>query len=191
MGRMSDARKRARPGVADGGKTRGHGATDEPGVAETAPPARPPAADVPSSEREAALSEPPPKVEASWVTREESFVFPAESKGPVSTRIALPSSGLAEDILALAEVAAVPAGSMQETMQLSAPGETGVDAGARSHNISFFASPDREEKRAVEATEHLATFFLGREEYGIDVRLVQEIIRVSEITQVPRAPEFI
>ena len=52
----------------------------------------------------------------------------------------------------------------------------------RAHNISFFAAPVREERKAVEATEHLATFFLGREEYGVDVRLVQEIIRVSEIT---------
>src|SRR6185369_655577 len=48
-----------------------------------------------------------------------------------------------------------------------------------------------EERKAVEATEHLATFFLAGEEYGVDVRLVQEIIRVTEITQVPRAPEFI
>ena len=31
----------------------------------------------------------------------------------------------------------------------------------------------------------------SREEYGVDVRLVQEIIRVSEITPVPRAPESI
>jgi purine-binding chemotaxis protein CheW len=61
----------------------------------------------------------------------------------------------------------------------------------RAHNISFFSAPVREERKAAEATEHLATFFLGREEYGVDVRLVQEIIRVSEITQVPRAPEFI
>jgi purine-binding chemotaxis protein CheW len=49
----------------------------------------------------------------------------------------------------------------------------------------------REERKAMEATEHLATFFLGREEYGVDVRLVQEIIRVSEVTQVPRAPDFV
>ena len=49
----------------------------------------------------------------------------------------------------------------------------------------------REERKAVEATEHLATFFLAGEEYGVDVRLVQEIIRVTEITPVPRAPEFI
>ena len=61
----------------------------------------------------------------------------------------------------------------------------------RAHNISFFAAPTREERKAVEATEHLATFFLAGEEYGVDVRLVQEIIRVSEITQVPRAPEFV
>ena len=43
----------------------------------------------------------------------------------------------------------------------------------------------------MEATEHLATFFLAGEEYGVDVRLVQEIIRLSEITQVPRAPQFV
>ena len=44
---------------------------------------------------------------------------------------------------------------------------------------------------AVEATEHLATFFLEREEYGVDVRVVQEIRRVGEITPVTRAPEFV
>jgi len=121
---------------------------------------------------------------------EEGMVFPADadpagSSGPIS----LPSSGLAADILALAGAAAVPA---------AAPSRAAVPAPApaaeptpRAHNISFFSAPVREERKAAEATEHLATFFLGREEYGVDVRLVQEIIRVSEITQVPRAPEFI
>jgi purine-binding chemotaxis protein CheW len=66
-----------------------------------------------------------------------------------------------------------------------------AEAVPRAHNISFFAAPVREERKAVEATEHLATFFLASEEYGVDVRVVQEIIRVSEITQVPRAPDFI
>ena len=61
----------------------------------------------------------------------------------------------------------------------------------RAASISFFSAPAREERAAVEATEHLATFFLDREEYGVDVRLVQEIRRVTEITQVPRAPDFI
>src|SRR6185436_9426885 len=62
---------------------------------------------------------------------------------------------------------------------------------ARGRGLSFFGAPLREERQAVEATEHLVTFLLAQEEYGVDVRLVQEIIRVSSITPVPRAPEFI
>jgi purine-binding chemotaxis protein CheW len=118
---------------------------------------------------------------------EGPMVFPEdtdERRGPIS----LPSSGLAADILALAGAAAVP---MEPTRAPAPLPAIAADAAPRAHNISFFSAPVREERKAVEATEHLATFFLGREEYGVDVRLVQEIIRVSEITQVPRAPEFI
>jgi purine-binding chemotaxis protein CheW len=122
------------------------------------------------------------------VARDESFVFPAEPEGSGDkSRLALPSSGLAEDILALASAAAVPAAVPPVPEPVLAPS---AEAAARAHNISFF-SPVREDRKAVEATEHLATFFLGREEYGVDVRLVQEIIRVSEVTHVPRAPGFI
>jgi len=60
-----------------------------------------------------------------------------------------------------------------------------------AHSLSFFAAPARDQRAVTEATEHLATFFLDREEYGVDVRQVQEIRRMSEITSVPRAPEFI
>ena len=35
------------------------------------------------------------------------------------------------------------------------------------------------------------TFFVGKEEYGINILRVQAIDRVSEITRVPRAPEFV
>ena len=62
---------------------------------------------------------------------------------------------------------------------------------AGAHSLSFFAAPARDQRAVAEATEHLATFFLEREEYGVDVRQVQEIRRLSEITTVPRAPEFI
>jgi purine-binding chemotaxis protein CheW len=67
----------------------------------------------------------------------------------------------------------------------------GAPDAPRAHNVSFFASPTREERKSTESTEHLATFMLAGEEYGVDVRLVQEIIRVAEVTPVPRAPEFI
>ncbi len=172
MGRMSEARKRA--------QRKGAGAAGPP-----EPPSLPPAA-----------SEPEPEP-AGWVSREETLVFPAEpelDEPGRPGRISLPSSGLAEDILARADAAAIapqaaaqpsPAG---EPMAPAAPKE---DALSRAHNISFFAAPAREEKKAIEATEHLVTFYLADEEYGVDVRLVQEIIRVAEITQIPRAPEFI
>jgi purine-binding chemotaxis protein CheW len=121
---------------------------------------------------------------------DQAIVFPEESR-PASraARIALPPSGLAADILAMADAAAVsPAIPASDP---SPPTPEPSHAAARAHNISFFASPVREERKVAEATEHLATFFLSREEYGVDVRLVQEIIRVTEITPVPRAPESI
>jgi purine-binding chemotaxis protein CheW len=116
---------------------------------------------------------------AEWTAREE--------------RIVLPSSGLAEDILALPESAAVAPLDLADPDALlpAEAEEPEPEAPVRAHSASFFAAPAREERKAAEATEHLATFFLDAEEYGVDVRLVQEIIRVSEITQVPRSPGFV
>ncbi len=37
----------------------------------------------------------------------------------------------------------------------------------------------------------LVTFNLGKEEYGIDINKVREIIRLVEITHVPKAPSFV
>jgi purine-binding chemotaxis protein CheW len=37
----------------------------------------------------------------------------------------------------------------------------------------------------------VVSFHLGKEEYGVDISQVQEIIRLVEITHVPRAPQFI
>jgi purine-binding chemotaxis protein CheW len=115
--------------------------------------------------------------------------IPLEDEGtPKAGRIELPASGLAQDILARADAAlVVPAATAAPAPRESEPGE----APSAAQSLSFFSAPAREEKKAVEATEHLATFQLGGEEYGVDVRLVQEIIRVGEITQVPRAPDFI
>jgi purine-binding chemotaxis protein CheW len=108
-------------------------------------------------------------------------------------RIVLPPSGLAKDILALPESAAVEPIDMEalERRQPDAGEPEEAEEEVRAHSVSFFTAPAREERKTAEATEHLATFFLDAEEYGVDVRLVQEIIRVSEITQVPRSPGFV
>ena len=98
-----------------------------------------------------------------------------------ASRITLPPSGLASDILAREEAQAIEPTVQQEI----------VEPVARPEGLAFLMAPAREEKKPVEATEHLVTFFLGDEEYGLDVRLVQEIIRLTEITPVPRAPDFV
>jgi purine-binding chemotaxis protein CheW len=125
----------------------------------------------------------PPDTAPEWTLRDDR-TRPAP---PPLTRLELPASGLAEDILALPDAALVAPGPAE----LAPRDDPAADAAAPAHSLSFFAAPAREEKKAAEASEHLATFLLAGEEYGVDVRLVQEIIRVGEITQVPRAPDFI
>jgi purine-binding chemotaxis protein CheW len=145
----------------------------------------------PSRKGEAPGAPASPEPEA-WTTREETLTFPGDERKALrrAAPIALPSSGLAEDILArpdAASVGATPAAVVAVEKHAAAPEAPASPV----HSISFFSTPVREERKVAEATEHLATFFLGDEEYGVDVRLVQEIIRVTEITQVPRAPEFV
>lgn len=56
---------------------------------------------------------------------------------------------------------------------------------------------DVEENVDVESAEvdkeltQLVTFSVGGEEFGVNILQVQEIIRTMEITNVPRAPEFV
>jgi purine-binding chemotaxis protein CheW len=79
-------------------------------------------------------------------------------------RIELPSSGLAEDILA----------------QFIEKAQSEVD-----HIVTG------EQKNQAEEIFHLVTFQLGREEYGIEIASVQEIIRATDITPVPGAPSHV
>jgi purine-binding chemotaxis protein CheW len=111
---------------------------------------------------------------------------------PAGGRLELPSSGLAADVLAQPEAAAIsPAPTAGHADEPTSEATSPDAIGQGSQSLSFFAAPAREQREAAEATEHLATFVLDREEYGVDVRQVQEIRRVGEITAVPRAPEFV
>lgn len=73
----------------------------------------------------------------------------------------LPASGLAEDILARF-----------------------MDKAQKELDSEVIAADAGQE----ELLQHLVTFRLGREEYGVDIGSVQEIIRSADITQVPGAP---
>jgi purine-binding chemotaxis protein CheW len=111
-------------------------------------------------------------------------------------QVSLPASGLAEDILKSLEHAPPAEPSSEEAVAAAEPlalpaSGLAEDVLGREQTLSFFSAPAQQQRAAAEATEHLATFYLDREEYGVDVRQVQEIRRVTEITSVPRAPRFI
>jgi len=170
MGRMADARKRARRGGE--------------------PPAQEPK---PSREHEAA-SEP---VFADEPVSADDPGTLGEAPAAGGSSLSLPASGLAEDILKQYERAAAGEAGSEDAgvtgggpLALPASG-LAEDVLGREQTLSFFSAPAQAQRAAVEATEHLATFYLAREEYGVDVKQVQEIRRVTEITSVPRAPEFV
>ena len=128
------------------------------------------------------------KPEAPAARSQEKPALSAES----ASRIELPSSGLASEILAQPAAAAIePDVATPGVVPDTAHEAPAAEVAPAAQNLSFFAAPAQEQRAAAEATEHLATFVLDREEYGVDVRQVQEIRRVSEITAVPRAPEFV
>lgn len=170
MGRMADARKRARRGASASSPEAGAGPAPLPAAAAAPPPEPPPPAGAPPAAELVFSDEPEP-----------------EAKPPGGASIALPASGLAEDILR--QIADAPAAAPQAPA-LKASGLAEEVLG-REQTLSFFSAPAQAQRAAAEATEHLASFFLAREEYGVDVRQVQEIRRVAEITSVPRAPEFV
>ncbi len=169
MGRMADARKRARRAGA-------------PSAPEATPPPQP---------------QPQPEAPASEPILAEEPVFadePGDAAGATpptasGSGVVLPASGLAEDILARLEGAS-PAAGAAAVAALPASG-LAEDVLGREQTLSFFSAPAQQQRAAAEQTEHLASFFLAGEEYGVDVKQVQEIRRVAEITSVPRAPEFV
>lgn len=128
-------------------------------------------------------SRPQPQTKDSRVAQDEMLDGGSPDRAASGTRISLPPSGLAQDILAREDAKFIESAPVPEAV-------AAVPA-ARTDSLSFLLAPAREEKKPVEATEHLVTFLLGSEEYGLDVRLVQEIIRLTEITPVPRAPDFV
>ena len=58
-------------------------------------------------------------------------------------------------------------------------------------NIEVEGVTNSEESEGEQKLTQLVTFSIGEEEFGVNILQVQEIIRTMEITNIPRAPEFI
>ncbi len=60
--------------------------------------------------------------------------------------------------------------------------------------VSLTSGSTAEDTGALESSseeEQLVSFQVGSEEYGLDINAVQEILRVSEITEVPNVPTYV
>ncbi|MFH2062871.1 MAG: chemotaxis protein CheW [bacterium] len=57
--------------------------------------------------------------------------------------------------------------------------------------VAEVAAQARQGKKKVEDTFQIVVFTLDGEEYGVPITDIQEIIRVSEVTPIPGAPDFI
>lgn len=105
----------------------------------------------------------------------------ADKATSAPAKITLPAYGLAAEIL-----------GTQTEIKVRGQGAAGRPehvAGGEPEAVS-----ERSADLAVQdagATLHLVTFSVDGEEYGIDISSVHEIIRVSQITAVPNAPDFV
>jgi chemotaxis signal transduction protein len=75
-----------------------------------------------------------------------------------------------------------------------AEGSEGEGADAAIATAAEEAKPDdnkKEEETGQGEEVQLVTFLLGQEEYGIPIAKIQEIDRLSKITQTPKAPKFV
>ena len=86
-------------------------------------------------------------------------------------------------------------GSLLDHKVLAKIAEVGKDASAA---VAVPAAPEetkpggkKEEENVQEEEVQLVTFLLGQEEYGIPIARIQEIDRLSKITQTPKAPKFV
>jgi len=99
-------------------------------------------------------------------------------------RPTLPPYGLAEDILGKPDA---PAPAAPPAQAIAVAGRDGLLRFADE-----LMRRGQSEARVAPVPEiGLVTFFLGKEEYGIPIERVREIIRVGDITRVPEAPPHI
>jgi len=105
----------------------------------------------------------------------------ADRATSASPKITLPAYGLAEELL----------GKQAENKD---PGQGAKEQPTPMEGGEPEAVSEKSADLAVQdagPTLHLVTFRLDGEEYGVDIASVQEIIRVSQITAVPNAPDFV
>lgn len=112
---------------------------------------------------------------------DESITTPNSQEKEKSRRTILPPSGLAEDVLKREE----PLPVHSETSE-APTGPDRIYAFADTLGKSYNAESAKEEEEQLEIW---VTFTLDQEIFSLPVSVIHEILRVSNITKVPHAPE--
>jgi chemotaxis signal transduction protein len=97
--------------------------------------------------------------------------------------ILLLATGSLLDHKVLSKIAGGHEGEGADAAVKSATGETNPDDRKKEK--------EKEEETGQGEEVQLVTFLLGQEEYGIPIAKIQEIDRLSKITQTPKAPRFV
>jgi purine-binding chemotaxis protein CheW len=122
---------------------------------------------------------------------------PTAESSPAA-RVTLPPFGMARDILRQMGTPDHPLPASSAAQAPPAAGDSNGSAHQRArYSLLQFADAvmaDAQRDQTIaepEHQEHLVTFFVQREEYGVPVLRSREIVRVGEITRIPEAPVHI
>ncbi len=116
-----------------------------------------------------------------------------------AAKVSLPPFGLAQEILRqMATPEVLPGAGAERSSEraAAAPAPSAQDYRGRESLLQFAdavmsVSARENAAPAPEQEQHLVTFFLQNEEYGVPVLRSREIVRVGEITRIPEAPPHI
>jgi purine-binding chemotaxis protein CheW len=114
---------------------------------------------------------------------------PPAEPAPPESKVVLPPFGLAKDVLAALGGAKAPASGTPAAAP-TPPVFQGRDAILQFAD-SLLNVGQNENPTSVTAEEHLVTFRLEREEFGVPIMRTREIVRVGAITRIPEAPPHI
>lgn len=91
----------------------------------------------------------------------------------------------------LSESISLPEASIAERPSTPSSSSAGNRPVASSLEESTPLTEEMEASPAEAEELELLTFFLAKEEYGIDIKMIQEITKITDITPVPRTPSYI
>ncbi len=110
-----------------------------------------------------------------------------KTKKEKKNTVKLPKFGVAEDIL-MGDEESLPAGALVSEVEEVVEKDSISKRGNEEKTVPISAEDELIGEIVVESSKYV-TFFLGKEEYGLPIERIKEIIYVKDIKIVPNSPE--